>query len=589
MLGYRTFFHVHVPDEDVIPLATGQLYAWLRKKRYDADELRSGETVRLAPEVEALVLESSPQDGTHSLRARITENNRSGRWVTQLTVHVPRRHEAPWVWLDIEAPDSAPWTSTPGLARNLLEVFPAAYDGEAELRPEPSLATVDDAEVLLDVVCDPDRRGLVMLGGSNDDLPVARWHQMVGKLVKETAGLAATYVLDGPATARFGQLIGPDHAVAPGTVRTFLPAVDPADPQDALRHRVLGTQRIVRGHEQSLTRLLGWKARERAIEAPLPKSAVRLAKLFDKQSDDLLLARLTTVPARVVDESPSAVHLLNRAGVLDLAHEVSGSAELTPDVVADLIRLVRLGRRADAGVAAVGDRLRELQGRADDLESDNHELVRRFEDEQLEHAAAIERWIRSDRTVTYLRRQLVATGGGAEAWSEPVVASDEKQWPDDFGELIERFDELKFVQFTGDVSKVCQLDQHDPMGTWAKKAWDALRALDDYGRLSGEGNCPRDVHGYLESPPDGCHVYPQNKHARDESDDVHNNDRFRSARIFPVPAVVDPAGEVFMGAHFRIAKSGMISPRMHYFDATATTGLSYVGYLGRHLPTKRTN
>jgi hypothetical protein len=40
-----------------------------------------------------------------------------------------------------------------------------------------------------------------------------------------------------------------------------------------------------------------------------------------------------------------------------------------------------------------------------------------------------------------------------------------------------------------------------------------------------------------------------------------------------------------MGAHFKITQHGLISPRMHYHDATVVDGLVYVGYLGRHLPT----
>ncbi|GAA1082723.1 hypothetical protein [Tsukamurella spumae] len=43
------------------------------------------------------------------------------------------------------------------------------------------------------------------------------------------------------------------------------------------------------------------------------------------------------------------------------------------------------------------------------------------------------------------------------------------------------------------------------------------------------------------------------------------------------------------GAHFKIAQSGMISPRMHYLDDTARTKKVYVGYIGPHLPTKATN
>lgn len=70
---------------------------------------------------------------------------------------------------------------------------------------------------------------------------------------------------------------------------------------------------------------------------------------------------------------------------------------------------------------------------------------------------------------------------------------------------------------------------------------------------------------------------------------MRTNATFRGARVLPVPTEVDASGEVFMGAHFKITQYGMISPRVHYLDHTAHTGLIYVGYIGRHLPTEQTN
>lgn len=39
-----------------------------------------------------------------------------------------------------------------------------------------------------------------------------------------------------------------------------------------------------------------------------------------------------------------------------------------------------------------------------------------------------------------------------------------------------------------------------------------------------------------------------------------------------------------MGAHFKIAKYGTVSPRLHLHDAVAEDGRVYVGYIGPHLP-----
>jgi hypothetical protein len=44
-----------------------------------------------------------------------------------------------------------------------------------------------------------------------------------------------------------------------------------------------------------------------------------------------------------------------------------------------------------------------------------------------------------------------------------------------------------------------------------------------------------------------------------------------------------------MGAHFKIARKGLLSPRIYYHDAASHTGMIYVGYIGKHLPNAHTN
>jgi hypothetical protein len=44
-----------------------------------------------------------------------------------------------------------------------------------------------------------------------------------------------------------------------------------------------------------------------------------------------------------------------------------------------------------------------------------------------------------------------------------------------------------------------------------------------------------------------------------------------------------------MDAHFKIARKGMVSPRIYYHDDASRTGKIYVGYIGKHLPNAHTN
>ena len=74
------------------------------------------------------------------------------------------------------------------------------------------------------------------------------------------------------------------------------------------------------------------------------------------------------------------------------------------------------------------------------------------------------------------------------------------------------------------------------------------------------------------------------RHAYTESESVQNMPTLRQARMLPVPATVAPTGVIFMGAHFKLAQSKRISPRLHYYNDVAKTGKVYVGYIGRHLP-----
>ena len=68
-----------------------------------------------------------------------------------------------------------------------------------------------DAEALVDVVCDPDRRGLVFIAGSDAGMPLQPWIDLVAELLKDTTGLAAAYVLDSTATETLARALGTSH------------------------------------------------------------------------------------------------------------------------------------------------------------------------------------------------------------------------------------------------------------------------------------------------------------------------------------------------------------------------------------------
>jgi hypothetical protein len=77
-------------------------------------------------------------------------------------------------------------------------------------------------------------------------------------------------------------------------------------------------------------------------------------------------------------------------------------------------------------------------------------------------------------------------------------------------------------------------------------------------------------------------------HSTQESEPVERSPKLRKLRVFPVPAGLHPDGAIFMDAHFKIARKGLVSPRILYDDASQT-GKIYVGYIGKHLPNAHTN
>lgn len=577
LLGYRGFFTIpHSPGRSFRPVTEHvfeQLDSWLGAKGYDCDALLPGMVSRLASGVDGLLLSRDDEFG-RSTRVRVMERRSRSCWVTDLTIGVSHAGTA-WVWLDVDAPHSTqpsaayrftrPWTSVPRLARGLVEVVDA-YDGRARLRSSPVHITADLLPQLLDSIADPDRRGLVLVAGSDERLELPLWTEHIASLARETVSLAATYVLDPEATRRLTQWVGERHAVAPWTMRAFQPGVRPGDPLDGRPRRVSFADLSSDHGARRVARRLGWWARSATEHSALPAAATRAAQILDQDTRQALGTELTLGDrSRGQTLRPS---YYSPAQVPRQCH--SGDAPLgrpQPDV--DLAK-----------------RLAALTQQVQVLAADRDGLRERLEDEQLAHAETFDEGVLAQEQIRRLRHQLQESDHTNYARPEPPQRTSR---PTSYDELLVEIGRLKYLTFTGSAELLLSLEHHDPLFTWGGKIWDVLCSLEDYGRASLEGRCDRDVEGYLRHLPDGCRGYSANRHARDESAHVRGNERLHRARVFSVPEAVSADGEVYMGAHFKIAQSGQVSPRLHYFDDTAGSGLIYVGYIGPHLPTKRTN
>lgn len=592
VLGYRAFFNVD-RSADLLHLVDEQAFSWLAQKRWQFDALREGALVDIAPDARGVVLDDSMNDGARTKRYRFIENSAGGVWITELTAHVARDGTSGWVWLEIDQPDDAPRTGTPRLARMLVEVL-AVSDGAYPLTPRPLPIGVDDVDRAVGSVLDDARRGLLFLAGSSHqvDIPLPQWTDYVSKILVETIGLSSAYVLDADATSRFNELVPASHQLRGYTIRTYRPGVQLDEPLDAERHRILSTRSIVNDDPRYLRRLLGQRARDVINSGSLPSAVRRIDRRLRDQLDSLL----TESPAEVINEqrpvapgvdttSPTPVESVQ--GVLGLVlGQVFGVATVTKEAVRRLGQLALDAKSAIAASRDVKQRLNTLENRIDARDDAIEDLRRRLEDEQLELALSSNELAETERQLRYLRGELAAVGRFDIAWSTPEKSPLDIR-PESFDELLQRFHELKNLVFTGDADQTRDLDNHEGLGTWAGRCWNALLALNDYATLSLSGEFSGSVHTYLENTPAGAHDFSANRHAPFESSDVGNKPKYRKPRILPVPVSVDSSGTVYMEAHFKIAKSATVTPRMHYFDDTARSKRIYVGYIGRHLPSSK--
>ncbi|HEY3468444.1 MAG TPA: hypothetical protein VGL47_25175, partial [Amycolatopsis sp.] len=165
-----------------------------------------------------------------------------------------------------------------------------------------------------------------------------------------------------------------------------------------------------------------------------------------------------------------------------------------------------------------------------------------------------------------------------------------------FAELIGAAASLEHLAITADPAPAAILDHHPKAAAWRRKAWDALRTLDAYAgartTLLDAGQDPgpelSDVLAFARTGQPGS-LISANIIALAESDTVTTNERLRQARTFRVDPRTNPAGRDYFGAHIALERFKSPAPRLHFLDDTDRTGTVYVGYLGAHLPTSKTN
>src|SRR5664280_1475451 len=300
-LNFRIVLNVCDADSEAAALDTArqQFRCWLRDKQLAADDLSSGRH-RVGPDATLLVSEAYPADGSRTLRLQLRETRHPHRWITTLTAHrstADRGEGRAWLWLDNEvlplAEDAPqPRSSTPRLVGMLLDTLQFSDHGVLLTRC-PTTVQPADVEDLLATLLDPDRQiPVVVISHYTGQLRQA-WEDAVDQAIGGRVGIARMYRLTPLASDLLNEGLGKPHRVWGGALRSYLPGVEPGDPIDAQRHRVLSSLRLLESPARA-RHLLATPALRRALARPLPPPLADLAEpaAVDVNTRELAATRL---------------------------------------------------------------------------------------------------------------------------------------------------------------------------------------------------------------------------------------------------------------------------------------------------------
>jgi hypothetical protein len=161
--------------------------------------------------------------------------------------------------------------------------------------------------------------------------------------------------------------------------------------------------------------------------------------------------------------------------------------------------------------------------------------------------------------------------------------------PNTFEDLVFSIALIPFVDFTGSLDSVKDLDAQPSNASGISRCWESLRALSDYARLKNEDKFAGSFYQYLQGTQHSGYLVSSGYFAHNESESVQNDPTLKSKRLFSVPTESFSDGTAYMFAHAKLITGSSNSPRMHYLDDTSGTNKIYVGYIGAHLPTPATN
>ncbi|MCC3763122.1 hypothetical protein K3N28_08565 [Glycomyces sp. TRM65418] len=571
-----------------------------------------------------------------------------GRLRTTATWAAGRKGAPSWVRVTVEGDLDEAAVTAPGFMGPFLATG-RATDGAVPVEAGPHLVGPEEVKELTRWLAHPDRAVpiIVLTVDRNESGLVTACADHLAEALAGVAVVARLY--DARTQDDLNAWLGPDLSVFGGGLRTYLPGLRPGEESYAMRHQPRGGSAIrdqgvralgvvvsgvvelsvhrplpvdVRQSEPRVGRVLAGALAPADLHAPPPTPAAiavpRAAKVPRPRETSAPTAPVET-PARTAPvETPGPpVPTASPSETADPRSE--GPEPAGPDGLADQIA-AKLADHLEDGV------LEALVDMARGGDSETTALIKTMS----AHLDALTRAVESagllgasgpDQELERLRRQYDQLElDFVELQERDRKAQDRIRWLE--GRLAEHADPVYGVQSDPDPEgpweaeslmdvvqrarkRLRRLDLPDALDTevskldvtyprerrrWTGRAWDALRALDAYAAARAEARFTGGFYDWCSRPLPGAPIITPAMVSMKESDSVSDNPKFYRARIFRVPAEIDPSGSVYMPAHIKLQPVGSPAPRMHFLDdAGGTTGKIWIGYLGDHLPNTRTN
>ncbi|GAA4891303.1 hypothetical protein GCM10025789_05160 [Tessaracoccus lubricantis] len=629
--SYRAFFEVEGP---LLTATLKELGAWLLGKEIKADLTTSGGgTCEARGRRVEWTITLGTSVSSNALHFEMTEATDAGPiFTTVLTADERLDNQGSWAFLHVYN-DSNQRCGTPRIASALLKHL-KVVDGERSLRSSPTTVRPEGVPDLLDTLRNRARRLPVQVVATDEWLPAgsrANLPKQVQQWTKSLAGQSHVVILDPEATRLFNEVMPPEFAATPWTLRTYRPGIALIGLLEARQQRVVSTDRLAKSVGWQIDRLLVGATRAITQQHPVPKEVRQVQALLARMDRASRTSRQSLLPPATRADQPELPFLdgdadtpaLDAAGrghtaaptpitppaptgedelapepepapipvglatdsrlrlIHDALLQTFDVTELTDDVVDEVLELL-----TDPGANA--EMTQELERQLLQLQ-DDHEILLEVEADRRTITESLEAQLvdvhqqlqQRDRELRYLRQELSATEAAAAAYG--YVDEDPLAGIDDILSVLDKAASLTYVVPTWDQDCALDIAEFDNFGTVPKIAWSALIEMERYCRAKAEEGYDKGFDHFVAERGESL---TRSRVAMSETTQTMN--RWGEERRFKVPDEVDPSGSVLMEAHIKLTQDGINSPRMHFYDATRITGKIYVGYLGRHLTNTKT-